>query len=158
MASYPLTSIPTQWDVFLSFRGIDTRHTFTDHLYTALHRTGIRTFRDNPELCSGEVISDTLLQVIQESKTYIVVFSKNYASSPWCLNELVEILNCYKTMQRLVIPVFYNIHPSVVGHQIGSFEEAFKKHHTRFSTDTLDKWRNALTMVGKLSGKVCMNM
>lgn len=116
----------TRWDVFLSFRGIDTRYTFTDHLYTALHRTGIRTFRDDPELRSGEVISDTLLQVIQESKTYIVVFSNNYASSFWCLDELVEILNCYKTMQRLVIPVFYNITPSLWDIKLGVLEKLSK--------------------------------
>lgn len=81
MASYPSTLPPTQWDVFLSFRGIDTRYSFTVHLYTALQRSGIRTFRDDPELRSGQVISDTLLQVIQDSRTYIVVFSENYASS-----------------------------------------------------------------------------
>ncbi|RVW32683.1 hypothetical protein CK203_112942 [Vitis vinifera] len=30
-------------DVFLSFRGDDTRYNFTDHLYNALVRKGIRT-------------------------------------------------------------------------------------------------------------------
>ncbi|KAI9215660.1 hypothetical protein POPTR_T002968v4 [Populus trichocarpa] len=32
------------YDVFLSFRGEDTRKTFTDHLYTALVQAGIHTF------------------------------------------------------------------------------------------------------------------
>ncbi|KAL1802233.1 hypothetical protein ACET3Z_030880 [Daucus carota] len=151
-------SLPTTWDVFLSFRGIDTRYTFTDHLYSALDRNGIRTFRDDPELRSGEVISDGLLQAIHKSKTYVIVLSENYASSRWCLDELVEILNCYSTMERSVIPIFYNVDPSAAGHQTGSFREAFEKHETRFGKERLDKWRVALTMLGKLSGKVCKNM
>ncbi|WOG86610.1 hypothetical protein DCAR_0205827 [Daucus carota subsp. sativus] len=105
--SFSTPAPPTTWDVFLSFRGKDTRYTFTDHLYKALLRTGIRTFKDDPELLSGEVISRALPQAIQESKTYIVVLSENYATSSWCLDELVEILNCYNRMKRLVIPVFY---------------------------------------------------
>lgn len=142
------TSLTTKWDVFISFRGIDTRYTFTDFLYHSLKRTGIRAFRDDPELCSWEVISDALLQAIHESKTYIVVFSENYASSPWCLDELVEI----KSTRRLIIPIFYNIEPSVVRCQTGSFYEAFQVHKSRYSTDRLDKWRVTLTNIGNLSG------
>lgn len=142
----------TQYDAFLSFRGIDTRYTFADHLYTALNCAGIRTFRDTPELQSGEVISRALPRAIHESKIYIVVLSENYASSPWCLDELVEILNCYKTMGRLVIPVFYNIAPSVVRHQTGSFEEAFRKHLLHFETEKINKWHLTLTEVAGFSG------
>ena len=45
------------YDVFLSFRGEDTRKNFTDHLYTALQNAGIHTFRDDDELPKGEEIS-----------------------------------------------------------------------------------------------------
>lgn len=128
----PSTSFPTRWDVFLSFRGTDTRYSFTDYLYNSLHRTGIRTFRYDPELRRGEIISDASIQAINESKSYVVVLSENYASSRCCLDEFVEILYCYETRKRLVIPVFYDIDPSVVGHQIGCFNEAFKKHETQF--------------------------
>ncbi|KAK9266081.1 hypothetical protein L1049_021427 [Liquidambar formosana] len=38
------------YDVFLSFRGEDTRKNFTDHLYSALKSAGINTFSDNDEL------------------------------------------------------------------------------------------------------------
>ncbi|KAL8101932.1 hypothetical protein AgCh_033727 [Apium graveolens] len=145
----------TQWDVFLSFRGKDTRYTFTDYLYDALNRTSIRTFKDDPELHSGEVISDALVQAIHDSKTYIVVFSENYASSRWCLDELVEI----KSMARLVVPVFYYIDPSAVRHQTGNCKHAFEVHQSRFDSDTLDKWRVTLTSVANLSGyHVCRNM
>ncbi|XP_074356722.1 TMV resistance protein N-like [Apium graveolens] len=146
------TSPPTSWDVFLSFRGEDTRNSFTSHLYKDLCRDGIKTFMDNPELRSGDVISDSLIQAIQESKTYIVVLSENYASSSWCLDELVEILHCHNTLKRLVVPVFYYIDPSVVRHQIGSFKEAFDKHQTRYDVEKLTNWRLTLKEVADFSG------
>ncbi|CAL9006548.1 unnamed protein product [Prunus brigantina] len=43
-----------RYHVFLSFRGEDTRKTFTDHLYTALVNEGFRTFRDDDEVERGE--------------------------------------------------------------------------------------------------------
>ena len=49
-----------RYDVFLSFRGKETRKTITDHLYTALDNAGFLTFRDDDELERGEDIkSDT---------------------------------------------------------------------------------------------------
>ena len=39
-----------KYDVFLSFRGVDTRKSFTDHLYAALKQRGIITFRDDENL------------------------------------------------------------------------------------------------------------
>ena len=69
------------YDVFLSFRGEDTRKNFTDHLYTALIQAGIHTFRDDNELPRGEEISPQLVKAIEGSRISIVVFSKHYASS-----------------------------------------------------------------------------
>ncbi|XP_063943682.1 TMV resistance protein N-like isoform X2 [Daucus carota subsp. sativus] len=145
-------STPTQYHVFLSFRGKDTRFNFTSHLYQRLDDHGIRTFMDDPELRGGEVISDALIQAIHESMTYIVVFSENYATSSWCLNELVEILNCHKKADRLIIPVFYKIDASVVRHQIGSFKEAFEKHQVRVEMEKVNKWRLTLTEAAEFSG------
>ncbi|XP_074356724.1 toll/interleukin-1 receptor-like protein [Apium graveolens] len=146
------TSLHTLWDVFLSFRGKDTRYTFTDHLYKALQRSGIRTFRDDPELSSGEVISRALPKAIQESKAYIVVLSENFATSSWCLEELVEILTCYKRMKSLVVPVFYNIDPSAVRYQIESFRESFEKHQTRHDAEKVNEWCLTLNEVADISG------
>ncbi|XP_073263015.1 TMV resistance protein N isoform X2 [Populus alba] len=141
------------YDVFLSFRGEDTRKTFIDHLYTALVQAGIHTFRDDDELPRGEEISDHLLKAIQESKISIVVFSKGYASSRWCLNELVEILKCKrKKTGQIVLPIFYDIDPSDVRKQTGSFAEAFVKHEERFEEKLVKEWRKALEVAGNLSG------
>ena len=67
----PLTSSSSssgQWiyDVFLSFRGMDTRNNFADHLYAALERSGIFTFRDNERLERGKSISPELSKAIEE--------------------------------------------------------------------------------------------
>ncbi|XP_061949493.1 disease resistance protein RPV1-like [Populus nigra] len=140
------------YDVFLSFRGEDTRKTFTDHLYTALVKAGIHTFRDDDELPRGEEISDHLLKAIQESKISIVVFSKGYASSRWCLDELVEILKCkYRKTGQIALPIFYDIDPSDVRKQTGSFAEAFVKHEERYK-EKVKEWREALEEAGNLSG------
>uniref|UniRef100_A0A5B7BEF0 ADP-ribosyl cyclase/cyclic ADP-ribose hydrolase n=1 Tax=Davidia involucrata TaxID=16924 RepID=A0A5B7BEF0_DAVIN len=149
------SSVP-RWshDVFLSFRGEDTRKNFTDHLYTALVQAGIHTFRDDDELPRGKEISSELLKAIQESRISIIVFSKNYASSRWCLDELVKINECRKIIGQLVLPLFYNVDPSDVRKQTGSFAEAFARHEERFlaEMDRVEKWRTALTEVGNLSG------
>ncbi|XP_017235570.1 disease resistance protein RPV1 isoform X2 [Daucus carota subsp. sativus] len=145
-------SAPSTWDVFLSFRGKDTRNTFTSHLYAAFERAEIRTFKDDSELHKGEEISDSLFQAIQESKSYVVVLSENYANSSWCLNELAEILSCCKTTGRSLTPVFYMIDPSVVRHQKDSYKKAFDRHLIDFGKEKVDRWRLTLFEVANLSG------
>jgi hypothetical protein len=142
------------YDVFLSFRGEDTRKNFTDHLYTALHHARIHAFRDDDELRRGEEISLQLLKAIQESKISIVVFSKGYASSTWCLAELEKILDCRHTTGQIVLPVFYDIDPSDIRKQAGSFAEAFDRHEERFKEEMekVQKWRKALVEAANLSG------
>ena len=106
-------------DVFLSFRGIDTRSSFTSHLYASLLNSGIKVFMDNDSLQRGDRISTSLLRAIEQSQIVVVVFSRNYADSRWCLDELVKIMECYNTIGQVVLPVFYNVDPSKVRHQTG---------------------------------------
>nr|AFP55565.1 TIR-NBS-LRR [Rosa rugosa] len=61
------SAFPWKYDVFLSFRGEDTRKGFTDYLYKELQRQGIRTFRDDPQLERGTAISPELLTAIEQS-------------------------------------------------------------------------------------------
>ncbi|KAM7493401.1 hypothetical protein LguiB_028010 [Lonicera macranthoides] len=101
------------YQVFLSFRGEDTRKTFTDHLYTALVQAGLRTFRDDDDIERGKRIELELGKAIQESRISIIVFSKNYASSKWCLDEVVMILEWSRSGSRghEVLPIFYDVDP-----------------------------------------------
>ncbi|XP_061993984.1 disease resistance protein RUN1-like [Rosa rugosa] len=140
-----------KYEVFLSFRGEDTRYGFTDHLYTALRDRGIETFRDADELRRGEEISPALLKAIEESRVSIVVFSPKYASSRWCLDELVKILECRNSKGQVVKPVFYKVDPSHVRHQIDAFGTAFATLRGRYG-DIMDKWKAALKDAADLFG------
>ncbi|XP_061992762.1 disease resistance protein RUN1-like [Rosa rugosa] len=139
------------YDVFLSFRGEDTRCNFTDHLYNALRHKGINTFIDD-KLPRGEEISVELVKAIEESRISIIVFSENYASSRWCLDELVKILQCRASNKQMVRPVFYKVDPSDVRNQKGSFGEAFAKLDQCRYKDSIGKWREALSEAANLSG------
>ncbi|XP_039687160.1 disease resistance protein RPV1 isoform X2 [Medicago truncatula] len=143
-----------KYDVFLSFRGDDTRRNFTSHLYDTLSRKKVETFIDNNELEKGDEISPALIKAIEESHVSIIIFSENYASSKWCLNELKKILQCKKYMQQIVIPVFYNIDPSHVRKQTGSYEQAFTKHmrDLKLNNDKLQEWKAALAEAASLVG------
>ncbi|KAG5535870.1 hypothetical protein RHGRI_023592 [Rhododendron griersonianum] len=155
------------YDIFLSFRGKDTRKTFTDHLYVALVQAGCHTFRDDDEIVRGEDIESELQKAIEQSRISIVVFSKTYACSRWCLEELVKILHHKKTSRHEVLPIFYDVDPSDVRKQTGSFAEAFTRHEMRLGTETnerneewmkkLEHWRAALRDVSNLAGMVLQN-
>ncbi|ESW24551.1 hypothetical protein PHAVU_004G140100 [Phaseolus vulgaris] len=147
------TSHGFTYDVFLSFRGEDTRYAFTANLFKALDDKGIHSFFDDDKLESGEEITATLVKAIEESRIAIVVLSPNYASSSFCLDELATILHC-KTKGLFVIPVFYKVDPSHVRHQKGSYGEALAEHQKRFKDkkEKLQKWKVALRQVADLSG------
>ncbi|XP_030958555.1 TMV resistance protein N-like [Quercus lobata] len=139
------------FDVFLSFRGEDTYHGFTGQLYDALCQWGIHTFIDN-NLPREEQISAQIFKTIESSMISIIVFSENYASSTWCLDELVKIVECKKNGQ-LMRPIFYNVDPSEVRNQKGKFGEALAKHEENFKNNKkVQSWRKALYEVANISG------
>jgi hypothetical protein len=140
----------------LSLRGADTRKNFTDHLYKALIQAGIHTFRDDDEIRRGENIDFKLQMAIQQSKISIIVFSKDYASSRWCLDELVMIMERKRNDDCIVLPVFYDVDPSQVGRQTGSFAAAFVEHEKSFNEEMerVKGWRIALKEVADLAGMV----
>ncbi|KAE9614774.1 putative TIR domain, P-loop containing nucleoside triphosphate hydrolase [Lupinus albus] len=148
-----------KYEVFLSFRGEDTRFGFTDHLYNGLKNKGIVTFRDNEGLERGDVISKELFKAIEESLCAVVILSQNYASSTWCLKELEKILESKNRLGQQVLPIFYGVEPSDIKDQKGSFSEAFKIHEIRFKDDKqkVQNWRDALTQVADLAGLSSIN-
>ncbi|XP_004288919.1 PREDICTED: TMV resistance protein N-like [Fragaria vesca subsp. vesca] len=152
-SSFPSSTSKWEYDVFLSFRGEDTRKGFTNTLYNSLVDQGIRTFMDDRELQKGKSISPELFTAIEESNIALVVLSLNYASSAWCLDELLKILECMEA-RNTIYPIFYNVDPCEVRRQTGNFAEAFTKHEERLSDDTekVQKWRAALTKVSNFSG------
>ncbi|XP_034228412.1 TMV resistance protein N-like [Prunus dulcis] len=152
--SSPLPSArPWKYDVFISFRGVDTRKGFTAHLYESLLRQGIKTFTCDSELQRGEEISSQLLSAIKESRISIVVISENYACSTWCLDELSKILECSQSRDS-VLPIFYDVDPSDLRKQRGTLAAAFVGLEKRFKHDTekVVRWRAALKEVASISG------
>ncbi|XP_062084171.1 disease resistance protein RPV1-like [Humulus lupulus] len=145
-----------KYDVFISFRGVDTRDSFTSHIYSALCRKKVETYIDY-KLERGHEISPALLKAIEESKLSLVIFSENYASSSWCLDELVHILDCKHRNGQLVVPVFHGIDPSHVRKQKGSYEVAFAQLQQRFDTSKVQDWRSALESAANLSGWDSLN-
>ncbi|RZC09310.1 Disease resistance protein TAO1 isoform D [Glycine soja] len=150
-------TIPT-YDVFVSFRGEDTRNSFTAFLFDALSQNGIHAFKDDTHLQKGESIAPELLLAIQGSGLFVVVFSKNYASSTWCLRELAHICNCtIQASPSRVLPIFYDVDPSELRKQSGYYGIAFAEHERRFRGDKekmeeLQRWREALKQVANISG------
>ncbi|KAK5787084.1 hypothetical protein PVK06_041735 [Gossypium arboreum] len=157
MFSLPSTSSSIsrkKYDVFLSFRGEDTRNNFTDHLYDALSRSGIVTFRDDPKLEAGEEIAPELFKAIQQSWCSVIFFSQTYAFSSWCLEELAEIVKQHNNDGHKVFPIFYHVDPSDLRKQKEKVEEAFARHKKRYKEDSekIQRWRNALIQVAAIKG------
>jgi hypothetical protein len=145
-----------QWQIFLSFRGEDTRYSFTGFLYDALCRGGFNTFMDDGGgLQNGDQISSSLSNAIEASRLSIVILSENYASSTWCLDELVKILECNQSKNQLVWPIFYKVEPSNIRKLENNYGESMTKHEQQFgsASERLQKWRSALFEVSNLSGQ-----
>nr|XP_025616772.1 TMV resistance protein N-like [Arachis hypogaea] len=126
------SSYTTKYDVFISFRGEDTRETFTVHLFNALANKTIRAYMDCL-LQRGDEVWPALEKAIESSLISIVVFSEKYATSKWCLEELVKILQWREYHGQVVISVFYRTDPSDIRNQSGSFEKAFAKYERDFA-------------------------
>ncbi|KAL2328023.1 hypothetical protein Fmac_021450 [Flemingia macrophylla] len=142
------------FDVFVSFRGEDTRNSFTNHLFAALQRKGVIAFKDDQKIKKGELLEPELLQAIEGSLVFIVVFSKDYSSSTWCLKELTKIVHWVEQTGRIVLPVFFDVTPSEVRKQSGQFGNAFVEHEKRFkdNLEMVQNWRSALEAITNRSG------
>ncbi|CAN1759382.1 Disease resistance protein L6 [Linum perenne] len=152
-SSYSLSLPSVEYEVFLSFRGPDTRSHITDILYRFLIHSKIHTFKDDDEMRKGEGIWPTLVKAINHSKIYIPILSENYAHSKWCLKELAEIVQRQKQdNRRIILPIFYMVDPSDVRHQSGPYQKAFQQHEQTFGAPTVKIWKDALNEVGTLKG------
>lgn len=138
------------YDVFISFRGEDTRDNFTSHLREALRKKKIKAYADDDSLQKGDEISTALLKAIKGSKLSVIIFSKNYATSTWCLDELVQILKCNKKKAKRVIPIFYGVDPSHIRNQDGDYQIPSKG--SKNNKKKTRAWKDALRKAGNLSG------
>ncbi|KAG2276810.1 hypothetical protein Bca52824_059365 [Brassica carinata] len=123
-------------DVFPSFRREDME----------FQRKGITPFVDN-EIKRGESICPELVRAIRGSKIAIILISRNYASSKWCLDELVEIMKCREELGQTVMAIFYNAKKLA-----GDFGRAFRKTCAGKKKENIGRWREALAKVATIAG------
>ena len=140
-----------KYDVFISFRGSDVRDGFLSHLTNRLRQDDIDVYVDD-KLERGDQISYALLEAIEKSTIALVIFSKHYASSTWCLQELKKIMECKQNNNQIVIPIFYKVDPTHVRHQEGSYADAFAQHQGKLNDDLLQDWKFVLKETANLAG------
>ncbi|XP_022717719.1 TMV resistance protein N-like [Durio zibethinus] len=145
------STYPWKYDIFLSFRSEDTRKNFTDHLYAALVGSKINTFKDDKNLERGKDIAPEILKAIGESWGSIIVFSKGYASSSWCLDELAEIVKQRKEREHQVFPIFYYVEAFDLKHQREKAEKDVDMHEKE-NKDQTERWRDALSEAVGING------
>lgn len=145
-----------EYEVFLSFRGSDTRNNFTDCLYQKLRNVGVHVFRDNEELRIGEKIGEEIFKALDKSQIYIPIFSKNYASSSWCLREVAYMVErtskSDEKKKKKILPIFFDVDPDDVKLKTRLYRKAIPKHKKKFSSDALKQWEDALVEVAHLKG------
>ncbi|XP_018732442.2 disease resistance protein RPV1 [Eucalyptus grandis] len=138
-----------RYEVFLSFRGGDVRRSFIQFLYESLTASGIYAFIDHDGIEIGEEIMSKILQLIRHTEICIPVFSKDFASSKSCLKEVAEMVAC----DRKIMPIFYDVSPSVVRKQEESYQKSFCTHAALgVVSATIDNWKKALQIVSKKLG------
>ncbi|KAL2318271.1 hypothetical protein Fmac_032147 [Flemingia macrophylla] len=142
----------SKYDVFINFRGKDARRKFVCHLYRALStNAGVNTFLDEETLHRGAELGE-LMRVIEGSQIAVVVFSKAYTESSWCLLELEKIIECNKNKGLILLPVFYYIEPSHVRDQKGAFGKKLKATAQNTDSGALSRWSHALREATRFSG------
>ncbi|KAG2276714.1 hypothetical protein Bca4012_043049 [Brassica carinata] len=138
--------------VFISFRGDDVRKHFISFLDPALRRANINVFIDENEFLGADLAN--LFTRIEESEIALVIFSKNYADSDWCLDELAKMKERKDQGRLRVIPIFYNLSPSVVKELRQDFGDKFRDMQRRHKhqPERTKKWEEALVSVPDIKG------
>ncbi|KAL3746387.1 hypothetical protein ACJRO7_015359 [Eucalyptus globulus] len=141
-----------KFEVFLNFRGKDTRRGFISFLYRDLDEKCIDVFMDEERIRVGEEIDGKLRQAINGSQIYIPVFSKNYAQSEWCLRELAIMLdNISNSKEKIILPIFYDVKPKDVKLETPLYRTALEEHKIKFPRE-VESWETALEKVQHTRG------
>ncbi|ESW06224.1 hypothetical protein PHAVU_010G029700 [Phaseolus vulgaris] len=148
------SKLPRMYDVLINFNGEDIQRKFVSHLDSALSAVGLTTFLHHPNALNPTHIQQPILNLCRVA---IVVFTRTYSQSAWCLHQLQQIIKWHQTYYRHVLPVYYEIEPSDVRLQKGDFGEAFKATaQETFSRQQLEhgisRWSHALTKAANFFG------
>jgi hypothetical protein len=138
-----------KYDVFLNHRGPDVKLTFVSHLNEALISAGLNPFLDAKSLVKGHHAFRSINEALIGVSVHVAIFSKHYAESKYCLNELCDMLKGGKP----ILPVYFDIDPMHLRQpHRGPFAKAFIKHKTRGREEDIKRWEDALLEVANITG------
>jgi len=148
------SKLPRQYDVLINCDGEEIGRKFVSHLDSVLSTVGLTTLLHYDNAVKSTHIQQPILNLC---RIVIVVFTKTYSESAWCLHQLQQIIEWHQTYCRHVLPVYYEIQPSDVRLQKGDFGKAFKATAQRiFSEQELEhgmsRWSHALTKAANFFG------
>eukprot|EP00253_Pinus_taeda_P034368 PITA_34368 len=152
-----------QYHVFLNHRGPDVKKTFVSHLYNGLTAHGLQVFLDKEEMQKGEKITDEIDGAIRAASIHLAIFSPNYCQSPWCLNELLLILEMKLKKGSTILPIFFHVKPTELRWTEGEKgvyaqslswlqEKRTSDSQPRHDSNIIGKWKQALHDVAGISG------
>ncbi|KAI3696364.1 hypothetical protein L1987_79378 [Smallanthus sonchifolius] len=118
---------------------------------SALDQHQILTYMDYKEANIFNPLHLPSFKAIEESRISIIIFSKNYASSSYRLDELAYMMKHRHERQQIVIPIFYDVDPLEVRSQTGHYAEAFSRY-VSMDHSRIELWRNSLQEASGLSG------
>jgi len=144
------SKLPWMYDVLINFTGDDIRKKFVSHLDSALTSVVFTTFLHHEPMHTQEPIMNLC-------RVAIVVFTKTYSQSAWCLDQLQQIIQWHRTYYKHVLPVYYEIQPSDVRLQKGDFGKAFRatvgqNFSRQAQVACVYRWSHALTKATNLFG------
>ncbi|GLJ33639.1 hypothetical protein SUGI_0676280 [Cryptomeria japonica] len=139
------------YDVFINHRGPDVKETLALHLYKSLEKLNIRAFLDSKEKVLGDSFPSTIETAIRSAAVHIAIFSKGYAESPWCLEELDLMLRS----KAKIIPLFYGVKPSDLRYiEKGVYGKAFADYENKKRyIEKLGEWKKDLQSISFIAGE-----
>jgi len=156
-----VSKTPIHYDVFLNHRGKDIKKTFANQLYYRLRNYGLQVFYDQEELQKGNRINSEIENAIKVASIHIAIFSKGYAESEWCMDELALMVES----ESIIISAFHGVNPTKIWQNPvdgmnGVYAEALRKlkeektfdpethqEKQRYNSNTLEIWEKALKEV-----------
>jgi len=136
--------------VFINFRGEELRCSFVSHLVDAFKRHGINFFIDKDEKKGKDL--KHLFARIKQSRMALTIFSKRYAESSWCLDELARIKKRADKCKLRVVPIFFKVKAESVRYQKAEFGRNFWRLAKTSSGEQIKKWKEALESVSDKVG------
>jgi hypothetical protein len=141
--------LPHIYDVFINHRGPDVKLTFAARLAEALCGAGFHPFLDAKSIKQGRPVFKSIDEALSGACVHVAIFSKRYAESVYCLEELWGMLQT----KNVILPVFYDVNPEHLRCiDSGPFAEGFRKHESRGKHEEIKKWKEALREIANRRG------